>query len=664
MKLTIRISTVFVWVISVWLFISGLAFAGVDDLILRNDTIQNGEIRTYTARNSVTAGPSFTVQNGGEAILTAGVGGITLKPGFHAENGSKVTVRSWYDASAPDVTDPIIFSLYPSDGQTVPNDGSPLEMVIIFGDTGSGIYSVKLFENQVDITNQATIGDPYNAYTLSYTITSPVEQTYQYSVVLEDMAGNINDIPVSFTVDNTPPVTTVSQTGGTFSGPFTVTLSCSEGATVYYSTDNYPPFADANNTISGTAPLDNISIDRSMNLQFFAVDNVGNIEAAKSETYLLGAIPDTVVNTSGIFNATQQRVELSWYAASGASAYHVYRCLSPFDVDILNQSKNGGYPPPASLRIAVNSSATTTYYDSAIASGVTYYYGVTMVDTDGTEGIISTLMPVNITSTTSEDSNPYSKAMAWLASMQNEQGYWGNKRRLRILATSQVLNAYKEMGKNDAGTHHALFYLRGHTADNNDYLARKIQTLYNYGQNVDEMVNRLIAQSYIDSNNSIAGWGVNTRLVFDAVSTALGARAADLSTRSIALTNNAYLYLKLSSFIESNILDRFSWVLKHDPSVFVSSMVYNVVDGYYTSEAPVFDSTWISDNPNPDGSFGNGTIDTCAAIMWINNLSQAKRDNAVNYLITQQKNNGSWNDDPYLTALCVEALKKSGFVAP
>ncbi|MCP4001402.1 MAG: hypothetical protein GY727_10875, partial [Gammaproteobacteria bacterium] len=462
---------------------ANLSFAGIDNLVLQNKTIQIGEVKTYTARNSITTGSSFVVESGGDASLRAGTGTVALKPGFHAKKGAKFAAKFWNGAQGPqDGIAPTVVSSYPVDGEIVANDGSPLELRVIFADDDTGIYSVQLLDNNNNvITSQATIGGSYNPQTLSFVIANPVEQTYQYTVVLEDIAGNTDSVVISFDVDQTPPVTTPSLAGNTFTDQFTVTLSSDEaGSTIYFSTDNYPPFVGGSNTYSGVSPI-TVTIDRSLNLQFFAVDTAGNTETTKSEVYLLGAIPDAVTIASAFFDSGAQHVDLSWYAASGQiSGYHVYRCLSQFDVDTLNQSHNGGYPPPASLRISGSLLPTTSYYDSTIVSGVTYYYGVTAVDANGTEGTISALMPVNITGVTPGDSDPYLKAMAWLESVQNEQGYWGDKRRLRMLATSQVLNAYKLMGKNDAGTHHALFYLRGHFADNNDYLARKILTLSDY----------------------------------------------------------------------------------------------------------------------------------------------------------------------------------------
>jgi hypothetical protein len=68
---------------------------------------------------------------------------------------------------------------------------------------------------------------------------------------------------------------------------------------------------------------------------------------------------------------------------------------------------------------------------------------------------------------------------------------------------------------------------------------------------------------------------------------------------------------------------------------------------------------WIIDSQAPDGSFGKGIIDTAAVLLWIP-LADTAKTNAINYLISQQEGNGSWdNNDAYVTGLCLEALIKN-----
>ncbi len=59
------------------------------DLILQNETVEDGEIKTYQASNSITVaggGTYFTIKNGGDATMTAG-NYISLLPGFTAQEG-------------------------------------------------------------------------------------------------------------------------------------------------------------------------------------------------------------------------------------------------------------------------------------------------------------------------------------------------------------------------------------------------------------------------------------------------------------------------------------------------------------------------------------------------------------------------------------------------
>ena len=59
-----------------------------------------------------------------------------------------------------------------------------------------------------------------------------------------------------------------------------------------------------------------------------------------------------------------------------------------------------------------------------------------------------------------------------------------------------------------------------------------------------------------------------------------------------------------------------------------------------------------------DGCFGKGLADTAAVLSWLDVEPETIKPLAETYIIGKQKKNGSWNDDPYLTGLCLEALLK------
>ncbi len=282
------------------------------------------------------------------------------------------------------------------------------------------------------------------------------------------------------------------------------------------------------------------------------------------------------------------------------------------------------------------------------------------MDSSGVEGVIGQLISVQTPETVAAPNKEaaIARAFAWLESKQDRTGFWGDNPGTRILATSQVLNAYGSAGKNDLDTHLALFYLRGHLVDNNDFLSRKIITLNSFGQNVDIYVSKLLAKGYFISNSYLIGWGINESYMSDAVSSALGMSALKKysGTLSSGLTN--FLYYTKMSYLQSSESGAFGWVAGEDKSVYASSLVYNASDLWWPSQAPIFDSSWIAGTQSPNGSLGTGVIDTSAVLLWIDSLTPAQRQTATAYLIDQQNLDGSWNNSPYITGLCLEALLK------
>ncbi len=57
------------------------------DLVLSNQIVYLGDIKDYRATNSITAGPTYTIESGADVSFKAG-NIITLKPGFTANEGS------------------------------------------------------------------------------------------------------------------------------------------------------------------------------------------------------------------------------------------------------------------------------------------------------------------------------------------------------------------------------------------------------------------------------------------------------------------------------------------------------------------------------------------------------------------------------------------------
>lgn len=114
----------------------------------------------------------------------------------------------------------------------------------------------------------------------------PITTSTTLKFFARDLALNTETVrSVVYTIaDTTPPVTTASLPGGTYTTPPTVTLTVNEPATIYYTVDGSEPTTSS--PVYGP-----IHITRSTTLRFFARDIAGNMENIKTETYTIMASP-------------------------------------------------------------------------------------------------------------------------------------------------------------------------------------------------------------------------------------------------------------------------------------------------------------------------------------------------------------------------------------
>ncbi len=547
---------------------------------------------------------------------------------------------------------PEIMSVFPSAGLLVATQGKPLTFLATFGDANSGINvsATKLLDKYGnDITSDAKVDKD----SLSFTIENPPAGTTAYTLLIEDTSGNILTKKIIFTVDPIIPSTWASFKGRKFAAPFTVDLETSESATIYYSTDGYPPFAGAKNTKAVASPVKEIDISNTTVLQFFAVDSAGNKEATQKEIYYFDELHDSVVNLQVSYHEHSKEVVLTWDPLAGFHrGYSIYRVTNISEEKIINSSRTGRYWAPQRLKLSNSIITDTVFNDSKIVSGGTYRYGITVVNEKGVEGLVSNLASVKVIFKESalDKKDAIARSVAWLESTQNKLGCWGDTAGHRMLATSQVLNAFNFAKRDNAGIRQAVFYLRGRFADNNDFLSRKILTLNRFGHNTDEMVNRLLSQGTVD-HIRIVGWGLQKMYKYDAIDTALGAMAAKCTKIEISHhLRGGEDSLKTDKSLKSPG-GYYGWVPEKDTNVYVSSLVYNAI------KAKPETYTWITGSQNANGSFGGGLVDTAAALLWLD-MSDDSRLKAVQYLVAQQGRNGAWLEDPYLTGLCLEALLK------
>jgi len=271
------------------------------------------------------------------------------------------------------------------------------------------------------------------------------------------------------------------------------------------------------------------------------------------------------------------------------------------------------------------------------------------------------------------------RAKQWLIATQNEDGSWGSSV-MKQLATSQAVHALSASQDNQYAIYRAAHFLRGTQVRNNDFLARRILALEALGLDTTELKYRLLLRgSFVTEDDGqggtnlyLDGWGVQSTYLPDAITTALAMRPMTPFVAGITgITVRMMSFLEASVERDGKTLDprsyenRYGWSPGGATDTYVSSLVYRELNN------PV-QQNWIIDSQIAGGMIGGGLIDTAGAIIGVSDikdgdgdgtyngadaLSEAQAIEAKNYIISQQNSDGSWGDkDPYLTALCIQAL--------
>lgn len=179
------------------------------------------------------------------------------------------------------------------------------------GDTNSGLVTLSLICGspsgcaEVSISNNGVSWsdpEPYSTFKTWTLITNDGERKVfvKFKNGLGEWSGVSSD---SIVLDTTPPQTTISPVGGTFMSAAEVTLTASESATIYYTTDGSLP------TKSSTVYSGPITISTDTTLQCLAEDIAGNVGAVASEQFAVcngsnlsisGVVRDGTVDNKGM----------------------------------------------------------------------------------------------------------------------------------------------------------------------------------------------------------------------------------------------------------------------------------------------------------------------------------------------------------------------------
>jgi len=215
---------------------------------------------------------------------------------------------------------------------------------------GGGAYSspqsVTLAANEPATIYYTTNGATPTIASPVYSGPIPVSVSTTLKFFARDTAGNSEAVKTAIytlTLDTTPPVTTASPPGGTYSSPQSVTLAANEPATIYYTTNGATP------TTSSPVYSGSIPVSVSTTLKFFARDTAGNSEVVRTAIYSINldtTPPVTTASPVGGTYGSAQSVTLT--ANEPATIYYTTNGATPTTA---SPSYSGPIPIPATTTL-------------------------------------------------------------------------------------------------------------------------------------------------------------------------------------------------------------------------------------------------------------------------------------------------------------------------
>jgi len=248
--------------------------------------------------------------------------------------------------------------------------------------------------------------------------------------------------------------------------------------------------------------------------------------------------------------------------------------------------------------------------------------------------------------------------LGYLTSSQSPDGTWASSTALveTTAATVSALEALKLLNQT-AGTSYSAgaAWLQGQLPLTVDYIAERIRAL----SLADGSVNALIP-----SRDQVRGaWGGYAGFELNYIDTALALQALKAANYTdLSISNTALAYLTGGQNSDGG----WGFTPGDDSNVFVTAQVLSALaqfrNTYLIDQQLAKGAALLYSAQNSDGGFGTGAstvYETALAFIALVESGQigaqqaAPLQNAVNYLTTSQSADGSWNDDPYFTALAL-----------
>ncbi len=248
-----------------------------------------------------------------------------------------------------------------------------------------------------------------------------------------------------------------------------------------------------------------------------------------------------------------------------------------------------------------------------------------------------------------------SNGLGYLSSSQNPDGTWqnGTTQVETTAATFTVLKTLKLLNQT-AGTTYTTgaAWLQAQTPQSVEYIAERLYalTLADTGA---------LTQS---ADATGGGWGGDAGYATNLLDTASALQSLNIANYTDTTIINSALTLLTTS---QNTDGGWGFYKGDDSNVYMTAVVSATLQ-QFPQMSPIATavgkaSVFLLAHQNPDGGFGSSPSTVFETAMAYAALAAVFNDtavlgNAVTYLTTTQTANGSWDDDPYATALALKAL--------
>jgi squalene cyclase len=255
-------------------------------------------------------------------------------------------------------------------------------------------------------------------------------------------------------------------------------------------------------------------------------------------------------------------------------------------------------------------------------------------------------------------SNSIINGINYLKTTQSSEGYWGDASEVpynSFVDTCTVAETLKYL--NETGTSYtlAMQWINASQVSNNDYLFAKMLVLAQAGYDVS-----LIRDYLLSIRNDDGGWGAGEGIESsDVKRTSLALQALKAANYADPmLIANALDYLKSTQNPDGG----WGFYQGDDSNVYMTAMVMQSLIAYkgiFNIEDSINKAaSYLLTKQNIDGSFGEGAVyETALSFIALIESgvsiqqSAVSIQNAISYITSTQIPNGSWDDDPYSTAL-------------